>query len=134
MAYCEKCGKIIKEGANFCTNCGASLNKAPKNNGHIHFICEGTSLLLIGYKVHLTVNGEKIGDYPITRSFEVSVPIQKERTEVFVKFYVYNYKNIFTLDLNKDYYCHLIYSAITGSIRFILQDTVGNNIGYEIIK
>ena len=29
MAFCSKCGAMLAEGANFCSNCGATVQTAP---------------------------------------------------------------------------------------------------------
>lgn len=42
--YCSKCGKEIKEGEDFCPQCGKSTNINIENNANGNFIREGSNV------------------------------------------------------------------------------------------
>lgn len=127
MALCEKCGSLINDGENFCSQCGSPINNHHAGRGSLTIKWQGL-WMLIDAKVHIWANGDPVGVYSFKKGFKVSIPITSSKMLIGIKCNIRSYQPILNVNPSEDYTLNVLYSRITGGFDFVLCDNSGKRI------
>ena len=74
MAYCQKCGTLLDDGASFCTNCGSAVaSNNGSSTGSITFIRKPCSVAKL-VKTRVVVDGIQYGELKENEQLTVNLP------------------------------------------------------------